>query len=119
MMNQRNYESSKIRYNFITDFILINYLRNRNDFGTLSIRKIGIIIKTIIILTKKLIVDKPDIIYFQITPNGIGFLRDSVYILLIKLFQVSLVFHFRGKGVRASSTTVFHRKYDKFILTGI
>src|SRR5690625_7333618 len=82
------------------------------------IRNIIINIKNIIILTKKLIVDKPDIIYFQITPNGIGFLRDSVYILLIKLFQVSLVLHFRGKGVRESSTTVLQRKYDKFILTG-
>src|SRR5690625_5734228 len=82
------------------------------------IRNIIINIKNIIILTKKLIVDKPDIIYFQITPNGIGFLRDSVYILLIKLFQVSLVLHFRGKGVRASSTTVLQRKYYKFIITG-
>src|SRR5690625_2690100 len=114
VMNRRIYESSTIRDNFITGFILMKYLRHRNELGTLSIRKIGIMTKTILIRTKKLIVDKPDIIYFHITPNGIGFLRDSVYILLIKLSQVSLVLHFRGKGVRASSTTVLQRKYYKF-----
>src|SRR5690625_2024869 len=116
VMNERIYKSSSIRDSFYTDFIRVSYLRDRDDFGIFSVRKLVAIVNTIAAILKKLITNKPDLFYFQVTPNGVGFVRDSIYILLVNLFKVPIVLHMRGKWVTSSINSYWRRKYYEFIL---
>lgn len=50
-------------------------------------------------LLKQLIFNRPSLVYFTLTPTGGGFLRDCLYVLVIKMFNIRLVYHLHGKGV--------------------
>ena len=48
---------------------------------------------------KNLVTFKPDLCYIAMTANGIAFYKDMIIVLLVKLFDVKLVYHFHNKGV--------------------
>lgn len=58
-----------------------------------------------------LIKQKPDLIHFQIAQNNLGYLRDSVFILLARIFRKRYLIHLHGASFRKFylSTNVFMR----------
>ena len=74
-------------------------------------------VKTIFNLYFKLIYSfirfKPKIVYFQISPLGVAFLRDCTFIFLMKLFKKHIIFHLHGKGIRVftNKPTLLNRTY--------
>lgn len=115
LMNRHIANSNKIRAAFNTDFILINYNENRSEFGKVSIRKTYTILKVINKIILKLQKHKPHLVYFQITPTGYAFIRDSLYACIIKLFKVRIVFHLRGTGINDEAKNKFKRGIYKYI----
>ncbi|WP_291321956.1 glycosyltransferase family 4 protein [Desulfonatronospira sp.] len=102
-MNQRVHESKILRSTFSINSICISYMQSRADMGKLKLSKLFVFMYTI----KKLIIElwnfRPAIIYFQISPHGLAFARDFVFVCLMKLFNIPIVFHLRGKGIRNKS----------------
>ena len=41
-----------------------------------------------------------EFVYFQLSPNGVAFLRDLLFVTVIKLFGVRIMFHMHGKGIK-------------------
>ncbi len=60
----------------------------------------------------KLIIHNPQIIYFTISPKT-AFLRDTIYVFIIKLFKKKIVYHLHGKGIRekASNNSLYRILY--------
>jgi glycosyltransferase involved in cell wall biosynthesis len=48
---------------------------------------------------RTLITWRPDLCYFGITASGIAFYKDTLVIILLKLFRIKLVYHLHNKGV--------------------
>jgi glycosyltransferase involved in cell wall biosynthesis len=51
-------------------------------------------------LIRECIYHRPQFIYFQISPVGIPFWRDFIYLFVIKLFNIKIVYHIHGKGIQ-------------------
>ncbi len=101
LMNQRVYESEQLRREFDIRSICISYMKSRKEMGRFQFKKIGIFVGVALKLIFELIFRRPDIVYFQLSPTGVAFYRDLIYISFIKLFRVKLLFHLHGKGIKS------------------
>ena len=50
-------------------------------------------------LLKYLVVFKPRLVYFALSPFGAAFYKDAAMVAFIKLFRVQVVFHLHGRGI--------------------
>lgn len=101
LMNQRVVDSMVLKKAFKIRTIGISYNNTLNQMGDWRLKKIFKIISYSGQLFKQLIIFKPSLIYFQVSPHGFAFLRDSIYVFIIKLFSIKIVYHMRGKGIAA------------------
>jgi glycosyltransferase involved in cell wall biosynthesis len=93
-------ESKILNENFEIRHVRLNYSEKFEDIGKLNIKKfLGFFIVNFQVL-KNLIVFRPNLVYFTIAPLGLGFLRDSSFALLCKIFRKKILFHIRGKGIK-------------------
>lgn len=70
-----------------------------SQIGKKSIFKYLFVFRIATKLFFTLVAKKIDLVYLTISPSGIGFLKDSVLVLLLKLFNKKIIFHIHGKGV--------------------
>lgn len=55
-------------------------------------------------LVKKILLKRPDMVYFTLTPNGKAFYRDLLFVAIMKLFCVKRVYHLHGKGAAQAAS---------------
>lgn len=99
LMNQRVCRSMVLRETFDVHSIEISYTDSLNRMGKLSLTKALKVFKVIGRLLSELKDFRPGLVYFQISPHGIAFLRDCVYAIIMKLHRVRIVYHLHGKGI--------------------
>lgn len=99
LMNQRICNSEYLEQSLDIAIIHLNYASNTRNLGRITINKTIKFFKYIIVLTKTIYSFKPDFIYFQISPTGVAFFRDSIFVIIMKLFRRKIIFHLRGKGI--------------------
>jgi hypothetical protein len=97
IMNSYVSNSKTIANNFNNRLIPISFKDRIEDVRVLSIRKIITIINLYFKLIKSLLIFKPSLVYFQVSPTGIAFYRDCTFIFLIKIFGNHIVYHIHGK----------------------
>ena len=100
MMNQYILKNKNINFKYNVDYISLNYAKSIESVGSLNVLKILKYIKYCFHLIFVLIFKRPHLVYFTITPCGPAFLRDSVYVFIMKLFRVKILFHLHGKGIK-------------------
>lgn len=88
------------------------------ESNKLSFVKIGRLISKYLKLTS-ILIGKKNVIgcYFTITPTGPSFLKDSIYVLILKLFKVPIIFHLHGNGIRNKYHPPYKKVYD-FVFRG-
>lgn len=99
LMNLLLYNNKKINSEYDTRYILVSYSNSIANMGEINVRKVFLFISTIIRLIYE-VLRMPDLVYLQLSPTGSAFFRDSIYILLLKLFRRKIILHLRGKGIR-------------------
>ena len=74
-------------------------------------------LRSYIAMVRKLAGRKFDLVYIPISQTTIGYLKDSVYILIAKLFRTKVVTHLRGGNFRnwLASASGFTRLYVKSV----
>lgn len=92
-------DSNKINDDFTCTFINLSTSRKINEIGKGSFIKIFRVIGALLRLLLALIKVRPEICYIAITCHGKGFLKDSLYVLLCKLFCTKIVLHQHNKGM--------------------
>lgn len=104
-------DSIVINRSFDCTYINLNTSQSIEEIGKNPFTKIRRYIFILFQVIKQLIVNKPDICYLAITAKGWGFYKDAIIALIVKLWNVKLVFHFHNKGVQTRQ----HKKMDHFL----
>ncbi|AHW60967.1 Glycosyltransferase involved in cell wall bisynthesis [Draconibacterium orientale] len=103
--------STLINDTFHCKYVNLNTSKNTTDIGKRSIYKVFIYISILLHTFWHAVTFRPHLCYFAITIKGIGFYKDSLVVLLLKLFGIKLVFHLHNKGV----TSRQHKYFDNFL----
>jgi glycosyltransferase involved in cell wall biosynthesis len=92
--------------------------RNRGKFG---LKNIILTINNLIRYVCLIIQHRPDMIYTHLAQNRIGFLRDSLFILISWLFRAKNCIHFHGSAFRYFYNSQPHilKAYIRFVLKRI
>lgn len=99
LMNENYFNSPKIGKDFVVKNIKINYSSSLERLGKLNfIKFVGVFI-AIFKLFFSLIFFRPRLIYFEIAPNGLAFYRDSLLVLICKIFRKKVLFHLHARNV--------------------
>ena len=112
VVSQQIHDSRVINDVFEGDYINISTSRKTDELGKSSPIKYFRIIISYIKLFFYLIFKHYDLCYCAITVNGPCFIRDSVYVLMCKLFGRKVVIHQHNKGVSEyMRNPIYHRLY--------
>ncbi len=91
--------------------------KNLNGLKRISIWKIIYSTKLLFTLLIKIIVFRPQKLYFTPTPKSPAFFRDIILILIAKVFNIKIFLHFHRQGLKIlTKKTVFARKLIGFAL---
>ena len=100
LRNLSLYESKLLHEVFDIKLLPLAFAGSIDDIGKLSIKKLLKSFLYAFTLLRTLISYKPDIAYFTITPSGGAFYRDCLFVLILKIFNVKIVYHLRGLGIK-------------------
>ena len=116
IINKYVLESSLLRNRFAIRAIEIHYVKNVKELGKYSKKKLKVIFFIWLRLFRELLFNRPDLVYFQISPLGLAFIRDVLFVTTIKLLNVRIVYHLHGLGIRtAAEKNRLYRLLYRFI----
>jgi len=115
VMNENYFEALNKDKNFKVKKIKLNKYDSLENIGKIDKNKIKGFFSTTNELIKSLIKFKPKIIYLEMAPSGLAFYRDSIYILISKLFHKKIFTQFHAKGMGKNTKTIFSKLYHKFV----
>jgi L-malate glycosyltransferase len=99
MVGQSIRQSRIINDTFECHFIKLSTSKKINESGKGSFRKLPQILKLYIKIFSALIKNRYDLCYFNITSKGLGFYKDFVIVILLKIFGCKIVYHYHNKGI--------------------
>lgn len=99
VMNRYVKHSDLLRSNFNIKSITLNSSGSGFKLFYYGLSFLNIVYYSLLIVFK-LIAYRPKVTYFTISPVN-TFLRDVIYIFLIKLFNTELIYHIHGKGIKS------------------
>ena len=97
-------ESKLINSAFDIRAIPLNFARGMSDLGSFSVIKVLKTISYIFRILWTLISFRPSLVYFTLSPIGLSFYRDIIFVMLLKLSSSKIVYHLHVKGVKEEST---------------
>ena len=117
VMNDCIKKSNDINNQFHCTFINLSTSKKINQIGHFSISKIILFINIFIKTFYHLLFKKFDLVYVTISPFGIGFIKDSIIVLLLKIFRKKIIFNLHGKGIKKfyRNSNYLMKKYCQFI----
>jgi glycosyltransferase involved in cell wall biosynthesis len=96
--------SSIINKAFDCDFINLTTSKDANDISKGSFQKMLRCLRIYINVLISLITKRYDLSYLTINSNGNGFYKDFIVVVILKLFQNKIVYHYHNKGVKKYQT---------------
>lgn len=109
-------ESIKIKSEFNADFINLSTSTLLTESGKGSIKKITAFLKLQIKVLQALLKTKYDLCYLTLTTNGPGFYKDLFVVLLFRLFNKKIIYHFHNKGISSAAKSRLNRQLYRFAL---
>ncbi len=100
LLGQFIYDSKTINTNFETKYIELGTTKSFKERKKVNLRKILHFFKLITNCFITNLKFKPAIIYLTLTSNGMGFYKDALIVLALKLSGAKLVYHMHNKGVQ-------------------
>lgn len=92
--------SPKVNDTFDCRYINLGTSTTVNEIGKGGFQKQLRFLKILCKSVQSIIRFKPDLVYFTLTSNGIGFYKDSLLAILTKLLGANVVYHFHNKGIK-------------------
>ena len=115
LMNKRLSESNFLNDQFDFHFVRVSYTKDVRDIGTRPLYKSFKFTGYLLRVLFRILFRRPDLFYIQLSPTGLAFVRDSMLILIVKLFAVKHVFHLRSRGIKEKIRNPLLSKYYRFI----
>lgn len=99
MMSKLLLESKLINENFDCIVIPMHFSSALADLGKVSITKIWKMVIYVVRLVYNLTSNRPSIVYFTLCPTGNIFYRDLVFALIVKCFNIKIIYHLHVRGI--------------------
>ena len=99
-MNGYIKKSHNINNQFNCTFINLSTSKKINQIGQFSFMKIILFINIVIKTLYQLSIKKFDLVFVTISPSGIGFIKDSLIVVLLKIFRKKLYSIFTVKALK-------------------
>lgn len=100
MVGQYIKDSKYINTSFACRYINLSTSKKVDEIGNTGLLKWLRFIHIIYLEIKNLIFYRPQLVYFTLTAKGVGFYKDTLLVLLAKLFGKKIIVHFHNKGVK-------------------
>jgi glycosyltransferase involved in cell wall biosynthesis len=117
VMNEIVYQSEYINKNFNKHLVEIKFSSQFSEIRRYNLNKILKFFTIAFRLFAKLRKTKPDIVYFSLMSVGPGFVRDFLYIIIIKLFNPKIIFHLHNIGIHKQSKNLLFKKMYKYVFS--
>ncbi len=104
-------ESRVITDSFECDFVNVLTSRSMQAVGKAGVRKLLHYLRTMGVLTQKLLSAPYDLCYMALATHGWAFRKDALLVGLVKLFQIPMVYHLHNKGISARH----HQRWDDYL----
>lgn len=112
-MNGLYYDALREKYDVRK--IKINFSSSIGEVGRFNLFKFLGVFVVFFQTLFQLLLFWPDLVYFEIAPNGFAFYRDSIYVILCKLFRRRIVFSNHARGVGEEMNGGFKEGYYRFV----
>ncbi|MBK8501582.1 MAG: glycosyltransferase family 4 protein [Saprospiraceae bacterium] len=103
LMNKSVYNSKLLNQHFLTDLVNLKFSKSSRDIEKFTFQKLFKVGYYALLIIKKIILHKPDLIYFTMAPRGFAFYRDGLYIFILKTLRQNIVLHLHGKGIKKTA----------------
>jgi glycosyltransferase involved in cell wall biosynthesis len=118
VINKQVAESELLRSHFDVEVLPMHFTDSINDIGRPSARKLGKALRVAGSLAMKLAKQRPDAVYFTISPVGSAFLRDCLYVAIMKAARVQRIYHLHGKGIAGETDRKWKRELYRWAFRG-
>ena len=108
-------ESKIINKNFNCYYINLGTSKSIDEIGKSTLSKIFRYLIIIWKVISNLVSNRPALCYFAITAKGNAFYKDTLVVLLVKLFRVKLIYHFHNKGVNTRKDRFIDNLLYRFV----
>lgn len=109
-------ESVIINSAFRTKTFPLYFAKSMQDLGAFSFTKVIKMLHFGLQLIRTIRNFKPDLVYFTLSPLGLSFFRDVLYVAILKSFGLRIVYHLHVKGIKDESKgRPFMRLLYKFV----
>ena len=116
LMNSYLMKSDLINNNFNTQTVNLQFASSIKDIEKFSLNKIFKAIYYAVVIFKKSVTIKPDLVYFTLSPSGYAFYRDVFYVMILKLCNRKILYHLHGKGIKKEAEkNSFKKKLYKLV----
>jgi glycosyltransferase involved in cell wall biosynthesis len=105
IMNNYVWQSSAMKNAFECDFVKLSISKDIRDIGKFSFLKIFKIVRDFIVLLRKLIANQYQLVYLALSPLGAAFIKDFIYFQLLRFYNIPVVIHLHGKGMKQKGET--------------
>ncbi len=111
MMNSHLLASKLIRSNFAVESVNLHFADSVRELGKFSFGKVWRTFTYALQIIGKVVKYNPHLVYFNLTPKGFAFYRDSLYVLILKALGRKIVLHLQSKGIKENvRTNIFKRQ---------
>ena len=111
VMNGYIKSSVAINKKYDTDFINTSSSESLSELGLVSLEKYMKFVKLLGAVLRKLFTVRYDICYITLSPTTIAFWKDSLLLLLAKLFIKNRIIHLHGRGAKIEIEKNRWKKY--------
>jgi glycosyltransferase involved in cell wall biosynthesis len=102
VLNEIISESKVINEGIEKNILPIRFTSNHQDLNKVSFGKLLAMFKLAFQLIIRLFTFRPNVAYFTLTPSGVAFLRDLLFVSIFKLFRIKVIYHLHGVGIAKS-----------------
>ncbi len=99
VINESVIQSLSLNPEFECDVFPINTSNHIQQINRFSLKKVSVLFTMSFKLIRRLLNRKYHLVYMSLTPTGIGFLKDFILVMILKMRGVCRLYHLHGKGV--------------------
>ena len=115
LMHSHVVNSEIIRNSFDIDVVNLQFAKSVKELKKFSFLKVCKASFYAFEIVNRVVIQRPDLVYFSLSPKGFAFYRDAFYVFLLKLLKRKIVFHLHGKGIKKESKNNFLRNIYKWV----
>lgn len=112
LMNYKYANSKLLRRKFEISTLRMNSAKEISSKEKINFRKVYLGLSRIPKIISGLL-KNPDLVYLDVTPKGVAFYRDSIYLFLTKLFRKKVLVGFHSKGLKKETKNNLKEFYYK------